>query len=151
MKLQRVYQSFFSFCVQMNQINSPDDSSASYFYGHHSQRKAKMYASMKMMPTLPSQSMCEKLQVKEGVESLLGAFYNLQLRWIKNRPLTLNYNLVFNLLLLIKGSRSFIPKANTCSKTMFLPRGSHSRSLPAEKELFEVYDIAFTNTFFGLS
>ncbi|CAH3044710.1 unnamed protein product, partial [Porites lobata] len=49
----------------------------------------------------------------------------------------------------IKGS--FIPKANTCSKTMFLPRGSNSRSLPAEKELFEVYDIAFTNTFFGLS
>ena len=46
---------------------------------------------------------------------------------------------------------SFIPKANTCSKTMFLPIGSHSRSLPAEKELFEVYDIAFTNTFFGLS
>ena len=47
---------------------------------------------------------------------------------------------------------SFIPKANTCSKTMFLPfRGFHSRSLPAEKELFEFYDIAFTNTFFGLS
>ena len=46
---------------------------------------------------------------------------------------------------------SFIPKANTCSKTMFLPRGSNSRSLPAEKELFEVYDIAFTNTFFRLS
>ncbi|CAH3176300.1 unnamed protein product, partial [Porites lobata] len=46
---------------------------------------------------------------------------------------------------------SFIPKANTCSKTMFLPRGSNSRSLPTEKELFEVYDIAFTNTFFGLS
>ena len=46
---------------------------------------------------------------------------------------------------------SFIPQANTCSKTMFLPRGSNSRSLPAEKELFEVYDIAFTNTFFGLS
>ena len=46
---------------------------------------------------------------------------------------------------------SFIPKANTCSKTMFLPRGSNSHSLPAEKELFEVYDIAFTNTFFGLS
>ena len=46
---------------------------------------------------------------------------------------------------------SFIPKANTCSKTMFLPRGSNSRSLPAEKKLFEVYDIAFTNTFFGLS
>ena len=47
---------------------------------------------------------------------------------------------------------SFIPKANTCSKAMFLPfRGFHSRSLPAEKELFEFYDIAFTNTFFGLS
>ena len=63
-----------------------------------------MYASMKMMPTLHSQSMCEKLQVEEGVESLLGAFYNLQLGWMKNRPLALNYNLVFNLLLLMKGS-----------------------------------------------
>ena len=60
--------------------------------------------SMKMIPTLHSQSMCEKLQVEEGVESLLGAFYNLQLGWMKNRPLALNYNLVFNLLLLMKGS-----------------------------------------------
>ena len=46
---------------------------------------------------------------------------------------------------------SFIPKANTCGKTMFLPRGSNSRCLPAEKKLFEVYDIAFTNTLFRLS
>ena len=57
-----------------------------------------MYASMKMIPTLHSQSMCEKLQVEEGVESLLGAFYNLQWGWMKN------HNLAFNLLLLMKGS-----------------------------------------------
>ena len=32
---------------------------------------------------------------------------------------------------------SFVPKANTCSKTMFLPRGSHCLPLPAEEDLFQ--------------
>lgn len=61
-----------------------------------------MYASMKMMCMLHSQSMCEKLQVEEGVQSLVAAFYNLQHGWMKNHPLDLNYNLVFNLLLQVK-------------------------------------------------
>ena len=33
---------------------------------------------------------------------------------------------------------SFIPTANTCSATLFLPKGSHDLPLPTEKELFEV-------------
>lgn len=46
---------------------------------------------------------------------------------------------------------SFVPEANTCSKTMFLPRGSHCLPLPAEEGLFYVYDAAFSNTYFGLA
>ena len=46
---------------------------------------------------------------------------------------------------------SFIPKANTCSVTMLLPRGSHDLPLPAEADLFEVYDAAFSNNYFGLA
>ena len=46
---------------------------------------------------------------------------------------------------------SFIPKANTCSKTILLPRGSYTLSLPPEEDLFEVYDSAFSNTYFGLA
>ena len=33
---------------------------------------------------------------------------------------------------------SFVPKANTFSKTMFLPRCSHCLPLPAEEDLFYV-------------
>ena len=46
---------------------------------------------------------------------------------------------------------SFISKANTCSVTMLLPRGSHDLPLPAEEDLFEVYDAAFSNNYFGLA
>ena len=45
---------------------------------------------------------------------------------------------------------SFIPTANTCSATMVLPRGSNNHALPNEGDLFELYDTAFTNTYFGL-
>ena len=46
---------------------------------------------------------------------------------------------------------SFVPTANTCSKTMFLIRGSHSLNLPAEEDLFDVFDTAFANNYFGLA
>ena len=45
---------------------------------------------------------------------------------------------------------SFIPTANTCSATLFLPKGSYDLPLPPEDELFEVYDIAFSDSYFGL-
>ena len=45
---------------------------------------------------------------------------------------------------------SFIPTANTCSATLFLPKGSYDLPLPPEDELFEVYDFAFSNSCFGL-
>jgi hypothetical protein len=32
---------------------------------------------------------------------------------------------------------------------LFLSRGIHGITLPKEEELFEVYDFAFANTFFG--
>lgn len=34
---------------------------------------------------------------------------------------------------------SFIPTANTCSATLFLPKWSYDLPLPTEEELFEVY------------
>ena len=46
---------------------------------------------------------------------------------------------------------SFIPTANTCTATLFLPKGSCDLPLPTEKELFEVYDFAFSNSYFGLA
>ena len=41
----------------------------------------------------------------------------------------------------------FIPSANTCSKSMTLPVPSHETPLPAEVELFEVYDYAICNSY----
>lgn len=46
---------------------------------------------------------------------------------------------------------AFIPKANTCSVTLTLVRGSSGLPLPKEEELFQVYDTAFCNNYFGLS
>ena len=44
---------------------------------------------------------------------------------------------------------SFIPVANTCSNSLNLPHGSQSASLPEQSRLFELFDYAFLNTFFG--
>lgn len=44
---------------------------------------------------------------------------------------------------------SFIPTANTCGNTLHLPCPDHSVALPVEVELFEVYDMAFCNAYFG--
>ena len=81
-----------------------------------------MYASMKMMCKLHSQSMCEKLQVEVGVQSLLAALYNLQQGWMKKHPFELQPSIQF-----VAASKelkwSFVPKANTCSKIMFLTKG----------------------------
>jgi hypothetical protein len=46
---------------------------------------------------------------------------------------------------------AFIPSANTCSKSMTLPIPSHDISLPEEDVIFEVYDYAFCNSYFGLA
>ena len=43
----------------------------------------------------------------------------------------------------------YLPTAHTCSNNLVLPRGHLLTSLPPEETLFEVYDMSFTNTFFG--
>ena len=47
------------------------------------------------------------------------------------------------------GKWSFIPTANTCGNTLYLPYPDGDTALPAENELFEVYDMAFSNAYFG--
>lgn len=44
---------------------------------------------------------------------------------------------------------SFIPTANTCSNVLHLPCPETNMTLPSEKKLFEVYDMAFCNAYFG--
>ncbi|XP_065934567.1 uncharacterized protein [Magallana gigas] len=44
----------------------------------------------------------------------------------------------------------FIPTANTCINSLKLPRGTLEIKLPADEELFSLYDYAFLNTFYGL-
>ncbi|KAK3083721.1 hypothetical protein FSP39_002007 [Pinctada imbricata] len=45
---------------------------------------------------------------------------------------------------------SFIPTANTCSNALKLPTPSQTVPLLPEQELFELYDYAFANTFYGM-
>ncbi|XP_069109504.1 uncharacterized protein [Argopecten irradians] len=47
-------------------------------------------------------------------------------------------------------STSFIPTANTCSCCMYLPRPTSTLKLPADDQLFGLYDLAFQNKYFGI-
>ncbi|XP_061188056.1 uncharacterized protein LOC133196140 [Saccostrea echinata] len=45
---------------------------------------------------------------------------------------------------------SFLPTANTCSNSLKLPRPTGDLPLPSHTDLFNLYDYAFSNTYFGL-
>lgn len=43
----------------------------------------------------------------------------------------------------------FLPTANTCANTLSLPRCTNGSLLPSEEQLFNLYDLAFANAYFG--
>lgn len=45
---------------------------------------------------------------------------------------------------------NFMPKSHTCSNTLNLPIGNRHLPLPSEEDLFQLYDLAFKNTYFGI-
>ena len=45
---------------------------------------------------------------------------------------------------------SFMPTANTCINRLKIPRASFRQSLPPKEFLFNLYDHAFANSYFGL-
>ncbi|CAC5407180.1 unnamed protein product [Mytilus coruscus] len=45
---------------------------------------------------------------------------------------------------------SFLPMANTCICRMTLPRGTQFVTLPEDLSLFEIYDLSFSNNYYGL-
>lgn len=47
------------------------------------------------------------------------------------------------------GPGPFLPSANTCSNRLNLPVATNVSPLPPTKELFESFDMAFLNAFFG--
>ena len=49
----------------------------------------------------------------------------------------------------IEVSISFIPSSRTCINALMLPRPTTHERLPKEDELFNLYDYAFTNAYFG--
>lgn len=46
-------------------------------------------------------------------------------------------------------SGSFLPTANTCVNALKLPRPTGEKDLPDTEVLFNLYDLAFKNAFFG--
>lgn len=47
---------------------------------------------------------------------------------------------------------SFLPTANTCINQLNLPRPTLTKPLPTESSaLFELYDYAFLNNYFGMA
>ena len=52
-------------------------------------------------------------------------------------------------LIFVEVSESFLPTANTCINRLCIPRASTYLPLPKEDMLFNMYDLAFSNTHFG--
>lgn len=46
---------------------------------------------------------------------------------------------------------SFMPTANTCINRLFLTEPEGNRELPSDKLLSNLFDFAFSNTYYGLS
>lgn len=44
---------------------------------------------------------------------------------------------------------NFVPFANTCANTLHLRRPTSEYDLPSEEDLFEIFDYAFVNAYFG--
>jgi hypothetical protein len=45
---------------------------------------------------------------------------------------------------------TFLPTSSTCSNSLKLPRPAEDFPLPPNADLFQLYDYAFSNTYFGL-
>ena len=43
----------------------------------------------------------------------------------------------------------FTPTAHTCGNVLSLPRGTRELPLPAQEKLFSIYDMAFSQDYFG--
>ena len=49
----------------------------------------------------------------------------------------------------VEATTSFFPSANTCISCITLPHPSMDCSLPPKEKLFNLYDLAFSNAYFG--
>jgi hypothetical protein len=49
----------------------------------------------------------------------------------------------------VEESGKFVPTANTCICSLVLPHATHLIPLPETTFLFNLYDYAFANAFFG--
>ncbi|XP_015777267.1 PREDICTED: uncharacterized protein LOC107355242, partial [Acropora digitifera] len=49
----------------------------------------------------------------------------------------------------VEATTSFFPSANTCISRITLPHPSMDCSLPPKEKLFNLYDLAFSNAYFG--
>lgn len=47
-------------------------------------------------------------------------------------------------------AEGFLPTASTCVNSLTLPRPSSSVNLPETRALFKLYDLAFSNAYYGL-
>ena len=50
----------------------------------------------------------------------------------------------------IEDEKGFLPTAITCINQLKLPRSSLVKDIPTNEDLFNLYDFAFSNSYFGL-
>lgn len=49
----------------------------------------------------------------------------------------------------VQAEVGFLPTAHTCSNMLSIPMGTTNKPLPPQDELFNLYDLAFSQTYFG--
>ena len=66
----------------------------------------------------------------------------------KKEPL-LGLKLQPSLHFIVADSQKFLPTSNTCINQLNLPRATVDYNLPEQSRLFQLYDYAFSNQYFG--
>ena len=49
----------------------------------------------------------------------------------------------------VVASESFLPTSHTCGNQIIVPRPTAEKALPQQEHLFNLYDYAFANSYFG--
>ena len=61
----------------------------------------------------------------------------------------LRFQLHPSIVFVVSEQEKLLPTNNTCINQLNLPRASQSHKLPNQKDLFNLYDYAFSNQYFG--
>ena len=95
------------------------------------------------------------LQLRHILEFVTGASEEPVLGFVMPPSLEFGFPTEVTVLANTEGTSSvtmggFTPTAHTCGNVLHLPRPTHETPLPPSDRLFSIYDMAFSESFFGV-